>query len=361
MKYETPIKLTASRAWRTYIGGSQIDKIHGIDNGKDTQFPEEWIMSTTTARNPGREEFKDEGMCFLEDEKISLLDFIKQNPVEALGQSHADKVGETTGVLVKIIDAAERLTVQVHPNKQKAMELFNSQFGKTESWHILGGRTIDGQVPCIYMGFKEGITREDWKKYFDEQDIPNMLGCMHKFLVKPGETYLIKGGVPHAIGCGCMLIEIQEPTDYTIRIEKVTPAGLRIDERQCHQGLGFERMFDCFEYEGLTEDEARNRWCIPAKVLEDTKEFTRKEVIGYNETNCFKLERYDITGTANVSVDKTFCGLYFLEGSGSVVCGDKTINFKAGDQFFVPASCKDYVVKADTKVTMFRCFGPEVK
>lgn len=359
MAHTQPIKLKASRAWRTYTGGSQIDKIHGILGGEDTQFPEEWIMSTTSARNPGREEFKDEGMCYLEDEGVSLLDYIKSNPIEALGESHAAKVGETTGVLVKVIDAAERLTVQVHPNKQKAMELFNSQFGKTESWHILGGRTINGEEPCIYMGFKEGITREEWKKHFDEQNIPAMLGCMHKFPVKAGETYLIKGGVPHAIGCGCLLIEIQEPTDYTIRIERITPKGLHIHENQIHQGLGFDRMFDCFDYDGFTYDQAKANWCVEPKLLEETKEYTRKEIIGYNETPCFKLEKYELTGTAKVKTDGIFCGLYFIEGKGS-------LNGKAvvqGDQFFVPASCDEYTVTAaeGEKLTFFRCFGPQVK
>ena len=49
MKHTSPIKLTAARAWRTYTGGSEIDRIHGIENGQDGQFPEEWIMSTVTA------------------------------------------------------------------------------------------------------------------------------------------------------------------------------------------------------------------------------------------------------------------------------------------------------------------------
>ena len=71
MKHTSPIQLTAARAWRTYTGGSEIDKIHGIEHGEDGQFPEEWIMSTVTARNPGREDIE-EGMCFLQNEGMSL-------------------------------------------------------------------------------------------------------------------------------------------------------------------------------------------------------------------------------------------------------------------------------------------------
>ncbi|MBQ3424972.1 MAG: hypothetical protein IJH38_07235, partial [Clostridia bacterium] len=267
MKHTSPLKLTAARAWRTYTGGSEIDRIHGIENGEDGQFPEEWIMSTVTARNPGREDIE-EGICYLQDEGISLKAYIEAYPEEALGKAHIDKIGRTTGVLVKIIDAAERLTVQCHPNKEQALKLFHSQFGKTECWYILGGREIDGEKPSLYFGFQPGIDRQKWQDAFDRQDIPAMLGMMHHFEVQPGDTFLIKGGVPHAIGAGCLLVEIQEPTDYTIRIERVTPKGLRINDLQCHQGLGFERMFDCFDYTGHTQAEAFRAWKIPPKVLD---------------------------------------------------------------------------------------------
>ena len=114
----------------------------------------------------------------------------------------------------------------------------------------MGGREIDGEKPCIYFGFKEGITREYWKKVFDEQDIPKMLDCLHEIEVAPGETWLIEGGVPHAIGAGCFLMEIQEPTDFTIRTERSTPSGFQIADSMCHQGIDFDNMFECFLYDG---------------------------------------------------------------------------------------------------------------
>jgi mannose-6-phosphate isomerase len=362
MRFTAPIKLTSARAWRTYIGGSRIDEIHGIKGAVDTQFPEEWIMSTIVARNPGRDEFGHEGMSFLAEQGISLRSFIESYPVEALGASHAVKIGSTTGVLVKIIDAAERLTVQVHPNRQQAMTLFNSQFGKTEAWHILGGRSINQEAPSIYMGFQEGITRKEWERCFHEQDIPALLGHMHHFDVEPGETYLIKGGVPHAIGKGCLLIEIQESTDYTIRVEKVTPAGLKIAEQACHQGLGFEKMFECFDYDGITRQEACRRWCIPPKILERTDGFIHSQLIGYGATPCFALERYDIAGTCEMKTDGVFCGLYVLSGEGNLRTDGIVTNIKGGDQFFVPASSKPYTIEAQHNhpIVVFRCFGPKL-
>ncbi len=101
--------------------------------------------------------------------------------------------------------------------------MLGSAFGKTESWYILGGREINGEKSAIYLGFREGVTEEIWKELFLKQDIQGMLSNLHRFEVNPGDAFIIYGGVPHAIGSGCFLMEVQEPTDYTMRVEKVTP------------------------------------------------------------------------------------------------------------------------------------------
>lgn len=360
--YDYPLKLSSARAWRTYVGGSRIDAIHGLPDVGDTQFPEEWIMSTVCARNAGREDFPNEGLSFLEGSETSLKALIENDTENMLGTEHFKKLGKTTGVLVKLIDAGERLTLQAHPSKEKAQLLFGSAYGKTECWHIVGGRAIDGVEPCIYMGFKPGITREQWKDIFERQDIPAMLDCLHRFDVKPGETYLIKGGVPHAIGAGCLLIEIQEPTDYTVRTERITPAGLHIAEFMLHQGLGFEKMFDIFEYEGIEKDDAYSAWCIPAKLLEKEKGYDVYEVIGYCETECFKLLRCDIRDTYHFTPCGSFYGLYILSGSGTLRSSAGSSRIKGGDQYFVPASAKGFDISSDSGegLTVFRCFGPKI-
>lgn len=365
MDVTKPVKLTPGRAWRTYIGGSQIDRIHGIEGGADTQFPEEWIMSTTAARNAGREDYPDEGMCFLDHEdsdgrKISLPDYISNDPERILGKAHFEKYGCTTGVLVKIIDAGERLTIQAHPSKEKARELFHSDYGKTECWYIIGGREINGEKPCIYMGFKEGITRQAWKECFDTQNIPQMLGWLNKFEVKPEETYLIHGGVAHAIGAGCLLVEIQEPTDYSIRTERVTPNGLKVADFMCHQGLGFDKMFDVFDYTGRTAKQAHDAWCIPPRVLAEDSHFSVTEVIGYRQTECFRMEKIEIEDRGEFHVDGIFSGLYCLSGRGELDCGGIKRDIASGDQFFIPASCGDFSIEALQKMVLFRCYGPKV-
>ena len=338
-----PVRLARAGAWRTYTGGSLIEKLHGKEGAHDSNFPEEWIMSTVAARNSGREHIV-EGLSMVAGTETSLAELIDRDPEAILGTKHFRKYGNKLGVLVKLIDSAERLTIQVHPTRAKARILFDSQFGKTECWHILGGREVNGEKPCIYFGFKEGITREHWKDVFDRQDIPEMLNCLHRFEVQPGDTFLIEGGIPHAIGAGCFLVEIQEPTDYTVRTERVTPAGLQVADFMCHQGLGFDKMFDCFEYNGYSQEEVQKRWC---------KKSVGKTLIGYDDTEMFRLELAALDGPEQIAAGDTFSGIYVLEGEGDV----DGMPVKQGAQFFIPACCKAFRVEGNMKYIRF--YGPK--
>ena len=349
MDFSFPIRLEGARAWRTYHGGRILDEMHGVAAPADTHFPEDWIISTVRAINAGREDIV-EGLNVISGTETTLKDAIAANPEAMLGAAHVAKWGVSTAVLVKLIDAAERLGVQGHPDKAKAMEFFSSPFGKTECWHIVGGRAIDGEKPCVYMGFKPGITAAKWRDVFDRQDIPEMLGLLHRIEVKPGDTFLIEGGMPHAIGKGCLLMEIQEPTDYTFRTEKVTPQGFAISEKACHYGIGFDNMFTCFHYEGFDESETRCRRMVVPETLETSDAFTRTRIVGYGATPCFELERFDIRGTCNFAADGTFCGLYVLSGKG-------TLNGEPigpGSQFFVPSASRDFAVVAEVPLVIFK-------
>lgn len=233
-----PFLLDNPRAWRTYLGGRMLDALHGDSNGEDGHFPEEWILSTVAARNAGREQFPEEGMSHLRGTDVTLKSVLESDTEGYLGKG---SVQPTLGVLTKLIDSAERLTLQVHPDKPTALRLFQSQYGKTECWHILSGHPVNGEEPCIYYGFQPDMTRARWEALFHAQDIPGMLAGMQKYPVHPGDTILIEGGMPHAIGAGCFLVEIQEPTDYTIRVERTTPAALPWPTVCAIRGLALKR------------------------------------------------------------------------------------------------------------------------
>ena len=355
MDINKPIRLCEATAWRSYLGGSMIDEIHGR-TGEDDHFPEEWILSTVVARNVGREDIV-EGLSETPD-GVSLKSIIENDPEGTLGKAHFEKYGATPGVLLKLLDSAQRLLVQVHPTKDAAKKLFNSAFGKTECWHIVKCRELDGETPCVYLGFKEGVTREHWIDCFNKQDIPEMLNCLHRFDVAPGETYLICGGVPHAIGKGCFLVEIQEPTDYTIRTERKNPNGTIAPDAACHQGIGFEKMFDCFNYQGYSFEETAKKWRIEPQT-ENFDGYTVSEVIGYRDTPMFKLEVIDIEKNreCKIASNGVFSGLYILYGNGTVG-GEAVVG---GDQFFLSAECETFKVTAGNEpVRALRFYGPKL-
>lgn len=338
--------LRRTRVWRTYSGGARLEEFFGNGEGVDGHFPEEWILSAVAARNPGR---PPEGLSMLRDLDISFRELLESDPGRLLGGAHAARFGASPGVLVKLIDAAERLTIQVHPDRRLARELFNSPFGKTECWHMLEGRQIKGERPCIHLGFKPGITRERWVELFERQDIPAMLDCLHRFEVEPGDTFLIAGGLPHAIGAGCFLVEIQEAADLTLRTERVTPAGLAIPDEACHQGIGFERMFDCFRYDGMTRGEVERHW----RIARDGD-----SLISFERSECFEMRRKAFEGGLELAVEGGFMGIFVLEGNGVVSSRGESCRISKGDQLFVAASAGNLVFTALPNMDILYFRGP---
>ncbi|GLC79736.1 type I phosphomannose isomerase catalytic subunit [Lacrimispora brassicae] len=361
-----PIKLSNERVWRTYLGGSMLDMLHGFNGKEDGHFPEEWIASLTAARNAGREKYTEEGLSKLASHPSKYLkDVIEADPQRYLGKPHVEAAGASLGVLVKLIDSSERLGIQVHPDRVQAKKLFNSDYGKTECWHILGGREINGEAPHIYVGFKEGVTRELWQELFEKQDIEGMLSSMHRYDVAPGDTVLIDGGVPHAIGSGCFLIEIQEPTDYTIRVERITPSGLKVEDSMCHQGIGFDRMFECFNYETLNRDETYKRRFIQTKCLYESSGGQINSLISYQDTPFFKMEELEIKERLDVIQEDSFAILYVIDGSGTFKTDSDKLQLQKGEQYFLPIGVGKMELQNDLKesdeLKILYCFGPEVK
>lgn len=353
-----PVSLTSERPWRTYLGGSQIDRLHGMTDRADTHFPEEWIFSTVTARNPGREHLT-EGLSRSAQTGEPLKALLASDPVSMLGRRHAAAFGDSPGILVKLIDAAERLTIQVHPTREAARRLFQSPFGKTECWHILGTRESGGEPPHIYLGFRQGVTRKRWEMLFQRQDIAGMLACLHRFPVRPGDTFLVECGVAHAIGANCLLAEVQEPTDLTLRTEKTTPGGYTVPDAACHQGVGYEEMFSCFEYEGASAEETLQKWKIPPGTARAVGGVCR-ELIGYARTSCFMMLKYRMESDMVLETGGRFSGVYVLAGEGVLEGDGFALPVRAGDPCFLPASIERCVFRFAGKkpAELLQYFGP---
>ncbi|MDF2926907.1 MAG: RmlC-like protein [Paenibacillaceae bacterium] len=344
------IKLKRNRVWRTYHGGERIDRLQGLPCSGNGHFPEEWVASVVEACNPGREQ-QGEGLSCSEDGQwLKLL--IDQDPVRYLGEEQVQRYGGRMSILVKLLDAAERLVIQAHPTVSFAKAHFHSDFGKTESWYIVEA----DEGAHVYLGFRPGITRSKWEESFWSQDISGMLELMHKLPVRPGDMIFVDGGVPHAIGGGCLLVELQEPTDLMVVPERVTPSGTVLPESRLHGGLGFERMFDCFDYTGCTRQELQDRYCIRPK---QGTAAGRTILLDREVTDKFRMEELRIEQTCQTDYSGMYAVAIVLEGRGELevkgeleVMGGQCLPVRRGDSLFIGA---------DAGPLVWRCHGEALR
>ena len=362
--YDAPFQVIGERVWRTWPGGRELEKKRHIENPQDGCFPEEWMLSVAQATNVGREGIV-EGLCRLAgDPTITLKEVVERHPVEMLGAEHYKRFGAGTGILVKLLDAQRRLQLQAHPDKPAARRLFNSAYGKTECWHVIALREDGEEDPCLYIGFREGIQESAWRDCFLRQDSDGMLAMLNRIVPVPGQTFIVRGGVPHAIGGGCFVVEIQEPTDLTIRLEKKMPyGGIELADEACHAGLGFDRMFECFNYDGLTEEEALKAYRVEKKVMRQTDAYLVESLIDYDVTEFFKMEMMEIATNMPVEpVGDSFSGLCVFSGTGRIDCGNQALSLAWGDQFFVPARSRPFTMTntGTDKLCVLRFYGPSL-
>lgn len=352
-----PLKQLPNRVWRTYEGGALIDRWNKTSPEVDNSKPEEWIMSTITARGKNRPE--DEGLSFVEttDGVLPLKKLIDSNLELYLGKEVAKKYG-TTGVLIKMLDSKERLTIQVHPDKAYAKNILDSEFGKTESWYVLNTREIDGEKSVVYMGFKKHVTPELWKSHFDNQNIQGMLDCLHEIEVKAGDAFMIYGGVPHAIGAGCFLMEVQEPTDYTMRVEKTTPNGLKIGPELIHQGVGEEKMLECFHYDTYTKEEVFENWKITPEVVDTSDDFILRTLFNEKHTNCFGLNELLLNGSYTIKSNSCFYVAVIYAGEGTMICNGVEYEYKQGDEIFISAAISEITFSSKSPSKILLCYPP---
>ena len=232
-------------------------------------------------------------------------------------------------LLFKLLDADERLVIQVHPTVEFAKAHFGSPYGKTECWYMLG----DGGY--VYIGFKPGVTKQLMQELFDKQDVDGMLGIMHRFDVKKGDFIFVAGGVPHAIGKGCFMAELQEPTDLMVIPERVTPSGIELAETKLHGGLGFDKMFDCFNFEGNSREETYNKYFVKPAPINDNVKIIADEKI----TDKFRL--YEVTSQDKFDYTMDSYGIVLVtEGKGSI----NDIPVKTGDRLFVSENEKKVTI-----------------
>ena len=293
------------------------------------------------------------------DRTVFLKTLIETFPEAMLGEAHVAQYGKNLGVLCKLLDAAMRLSIQTHPNRAFARQHLQSEFGKTESWIIIGTREIEGELPYILLGFRDGVTEADFRRITELQDTQAQIRALNRIAVHPGDVYLVPAGIPHAIGAGVFMIEVQEPTDFTVNIE-LNYGGVQRTERQCFLGLGFDLGMRCFDYGTGGMSCVQQNTLIPRTVRQDAQ--SREEIlIGPEHTKYFGASRLVIRRTAADRVHgECYIGIV-IQGCGQILSStSEALPLRPGSAFFVPAASRHEAIQADpsTPLTLIRCFPP---
>lgn len=318
MFFDEPVFFEKNRVFRVYLGGKLFSGFFG-DDSEDGFYPEEWVVSSVHALNEGSTD-EYEGISKIKGTDLYLNEAIEKYKTEMLGNR------QDIGILTKILDSAIRLPVQAHPDKAFSAKYFNSKYGKEESWLILATRP----GAKVYYGFKDGVTMEEFEKAIDasENGGSDMEDLLCFIDVKPGDVIYIPAKMVHAIGSGCLLLEVQEPTDFTIQPERFC-GEYKLSDNEMYIGLSRAQALECFDM--------NKKYPAPLvpKILQKDDTVLYEAIIDESITTSFSVRRITLDG-GEFLMSKSAAIYVVLEGEGTIENGDYCKEVRKGDYFFMP-------------------------
>ena len=259
----------------------------------------------------------------------------KELGMEALGTNCKCESIEDFPILIKLIDADDKLSVQVHPDDEYAAAHEKDVRGKTEAWYIID---CDDDAELIY-GFKEDITKEEFRASIENG---TLLDKVNRAKVKPGDVAFISSGTLHAIGKGILLAEVQQSCNTTYRVFDYNRTGLDGKPRELHVAKAVD-VTNCAVPEGSLEPEG-----MPVK-------HDGYVSILLSECPYFTMTSVDVETLYADDADETsFVSLIVLDGNGKIKCGDEEYDIKKGDSIFIPAASGSYYVSGNVKLLQSR-------
>jgi len=346
-----PIFFNRNQVYRVYKGGYLYGEFIG-EPQEDGNFPEEWIASTVHAAN-NSESGPLDGLSIIEGTDITLKELGEKFTKEMYGNR------TELGVLVKYLDSAIRLPLQAHPDVAYSQKYFNSEHGKTEMWLILDTR----EDASICFGFKDKLTKEEFSELVerskDEKQI--MEDYINKVPVKVGEVYLVPAKSVHAIGAGCFMLEVQEPTDFTISPEYWCGDYI-LNAHEMYMGLSKDAALDCFDFSVCGEESINIAKKTP-QIKSENENVKCESLISNEDTPYFSVNRYQVKKEVTLA-DGT--AIYIVtSGAGSITGENYNRELKKGDYFFLPYYAKNkfkVIAKNDLDgLELIECLAPEVK
>lgn len=289
-----PVGLPPNYVWRSYRGGQWLRRFRGEAATGDDHFPEDWLASTVRARNGVNAVGPDEGLSRVVTDRgeVPLATSLTEHPEYWFGRNGTRR---EVGVLWKLLDAAQRLQLQAHPDANFARQHLGSSAGKTECWYILATR---GPAQ-VWLGFQRAPTPETWGRMIHEQRVREMLECFDPIPVKAGDCFVVPAGVPHAIGAGIFMLELQEPTDWVVRCETRMADGRPLPPESCLMGLDLESCLPVFDYRSRSVAEVRAAWQQRPRVVRRGADYCEEEVIEARWHRYFRLHRLRGIGPAS--------------------------------------------------------------
>lgn len=263
-----------------------------------------------------------------EDKGLTLEQYIEKHGKAVLGTNCADK--EDFPILIKLIDAKNDLSIQVHPDDEYALRV-EGGYGKTEMWYVID---CDEGARLLY-GFEGEITKEEFAARIADN---TLLEVVHSVPVKKGDVFFIPAGTLHAIGKGMMIAEIQQNSNTTYRIYDYGRVGADGKPRELH----VEKALDVTAL-------------APAKPYPETPTerhdgYTSKLLAGCGYFTTYLL---DIDGRAELTADESsFNSLLVIEGSAEISSDSGKTSAEKGGSVFITAGTGDYTISGSCKAVL---------
>lgn len=270
----------------------------------------------------------------------TLRDAIERDPRAYLGDEHVARFGADPALLVKLLHTGERLFVHFHPDAGFAHHHFGLSRGKTEAWVVIAtesGTGTDANADTdahAYLGFNRDVDKTEVERWFEAQDAAAMLAAMNRVSVRPGNTLFVPATLPHAIGPGITLVELQEPVDLSILLEYRGFNGLTEQSAL----LGLERNVALADLDRRRWDAAQLATLIDSPRAYVPGHGSRESMVSLFPAGAdayFRAERIALDA-ASIRLDAEFAILVVLEGAGTLTTADDGLDLTAGMTVLVP-------------------------
>ncbi len=305
-------------------GGSSLSVLYSKPFDKNKTIGESWEICDLPNDNSivSNGEFKGKSLSYL----------VEKYGEELLGKNYKESYFP---LLIKFIDANDKLSIQVHPNEEYANKKHNKH-GKNEMWYVM---ETFGEAKLL-IGLKENISKEDLKKAIDNnQNIENMFNY---FDIKKGDAFYIPSGCIHAILGNSVIAEIQTPSDITYRLHDWN----RVDKNGNSRELHIEDAFNV-----IKDINAFNLKSKKSNIIKNDK----LEINTVFKNEYFTAEEYIIINDFSSNVNRDcFEIIIVLDGKGIIESDYNSIMLNSGKTILIPADLGIYRIKSDNVIKLLR-------